>query len=146
MRFYDDKRFSDFHVWDHHRVHGVLCCCHLADSFQDPVHGVRGQFPPAAFPPDVFVRPDHFISVAGWLLSLLGDNTNSLYASILLVLGFAINGYVITPKINQARDEFLEGNAEKDRLFKILHTVSVVIFLAQFGLSLFMIGLLSGVI
>ena len=86
------------------------------------------------------------ISVAGGLLSLLGDNSNSLYASILLVLGFAVNGYVITPKINQARDEFLEGNAEKDRLFKILHTVSVVIFLAQFGLSLFMIGLLSGVI
>lgn len=86
------------------------------------------------------------ISVAGGLLSLLGDNSNSLYASILLVLGFAVNGYVITPKINQARDEFLEGNAEKDRLFKILHTVSVVIFLAQFSLSLFMIGLLSGVI
>ena len=86
------------------------------------------------------------ISVAGGLLSLLGDNINSLYASILLVLGFAVNGYVITPKINQARDEFLEGNAEKDRLFKILHTVSVVIFLAQFSLSLFMIGLLSGVI
>ena len=86
------------------------------------------------------------ISVAGGLLSLLGNNSNSLYASILLVLGFAVNGYVITPKINQARDEFLEGNAEKDRLFKILHTVSVVIFLAQFGLSLFMIGLLSGVI
>ncbi len=85
-------------------------------------------------------------SVAGGLLSLLGHNSNSLYASILLVLGFAVNGYVITPKINQARDEFLEGNAEKDRLFKILHTVSVIIFLAQFGLSLFMIGLLSGLI
>ena len=59
--------------------------------------------------------------------------------SVIIFLGFFINLFFITPKVNKYRD--LEMNKVKNakKIFSILHSVSVCIFVTQLILSLVII-------
>ena len=63
---------------------------------------------------------------AGWQLTV----------SILIAAGFALNLFVLTPRINAYRDRDLAGDAPAKRIFGMLHMASVAVFLAQLAGSL----------
>ena len=64
-----------------------------------------------------------------------------LNISLLVAAGFALNVFVLTPRINAYRDRELEGDAAAKRIFGLLHLASVAIFLAQLAGSLAVTGM-----
>ena len=80
-----------------------------------------------------------FSSLAMVILSLFGEDGNLMVISCLISVGFATNYFVLTPKINKARDAVLAGDEHMGKQFKILHLLSVLIFVAQICLSLFVV-------
>ena len=59
--------------------------------------------------------------------------------SIIIFLGFFINLFFITPKINKYRDLEMSNVKNAKKIFSILHSVSVCIFIIQLILSLVII-------
>ena len=59
--------------------------------------------------------------------------------SIIIFLGFFINLFFITPKINKYRDLEMSNVKNAKKIFSILHSVSVCIFVIQLILSLVII-------
>ena len=72
-----------------------------------------------------------FAASAGW----------QLYVSLGIAAGFAVNVFGLTPRINTYRDRDLEGDAAARRMFGLLHTASVAVFLAQLAGSLAVAGM-----
>ena len=68
---------------------------------------------------------------AGWQLTV----------SVLIAAGFAINVFLLTPRINAYRDRDLDGDMAARRMFGLLHLASVSVFLAQLGGSLAVVGM-----
>ena len=66
-----------------------------------------------------------------------------LHVSALIAAGFAVNVFILTPRINDYRDRDLEGDATAKRMFGLLHLASVGIFLLQLAGSLAVIGFYS---
>lgn len=64
-------------------------------------------------------------------LSLVGEKQDLTLISTVIAAGFAVNCFVLTPNINKMRDAVLAGDAQKERNFKILHLLSVAIFVVQ---------------
>ena len=81
------------------------------------------------------------LSIAASGAALAAAATWQLYVSVGLAAGFAVNVFVLTPRINAYRDRDLEGDAAARRMFGLLHMVSVAIFLAQLAGSLTVTGL-----
>lgn len=81
------------------------------------------------------------LSIAASGAALAAAATWQLYVSVGLAAGFAVNVFVLTPRINAYRDRDLEGDAAARRMFGLLHMVSVAIFLAQLAGSLAVTGL-----
>ena len=80
-----------------------------------------------------------FISLAMVMLSLFGKERDLILISCVITAGFAINYFILTPKINKARDAVLAGDKEMGKKFKIFHLLSVSIFVAQVCLSIFVV-------
>ena len=59
--------------------------------------------------------------------------------SIIIFLGFFINLFFITPKVNKYRDLEMRNVKNAKKIFSILHSVSVCIFVIQLILSLVII-------
>ena len=59
--------------------------------------------------------------------------------SIIIFLGFFINLFFITPKVNKYRDLEMSNVKNAKKMFSILHSVSVCIFVIQLLLSLVII-------
>ena len=59
--------------------------------------------------------------------------------SAIIFLGFFINLFFITPKVNKYRDLEMSNVKNAKKIFSILHSVSVCIFVAQLILSLVII-------
>ena len=59
--------------------------------------------------------------------------------SIIIFLGFFINLFFITPKVNKYRDLEISNVKNAKKIFSILHSVSVCIFVIQLILSLVII-------
>ena len=81
------------------------------------------------------------ISFIGILLTLV---SSSFYNSIILVvvaLSFIINRNYLTPMINNFRDQELEGNSKAARNFKMMHLLSVLLFIINFLLLILVIVL-----
>ena len=72
-------------------------------------------------------------------LSLVGQKQNLSLISSVIAAGFAVNYFVLTPNINKMRDAVLAGDAQKERNFKILHLLSVAIFVVQIFAAIFII-------
>ena len=84
----------------------------------------------------------------GFLISLIGiiltffssDFYNSIILSI-IALSFIINRNYLTPKINNFRDQELEGNKVAAKKFKVMHLFSVLLFIINFFLLILVIVL-----
>ena len=59
--------------------------------------------------------------------------------STIIFLGFFINLFFITPKVNKYRDLEMSNVKNAKKIFSILHSVSVCIFVTQLILSLVII-------
>ena len=70
------------------------------------------------------------VMLAG-ILFLFGKSFFGSIISITMAFGFLANAYVITPKINKYRDLSLSGDTASKKKFKLLHLLSVSIFLLQ---------------
>ena len=80
-----------------------------------------------------------FTSLAMAGLSLVGEKQDLALISTVIAVGFAVNCFVLTPNINKMRDAVLAGDAQKERNFKILHLLSVAIFVVQIFAAVFVI-------
>ena len=80
-----------------------------------------------------------FSSLAMVMLSLFGEERNFILISSVISAGFAINYFILTPKINKVRDAVLAGDEQMGKQFKIFHLLSVLIFFAQVCLSIFVV-------
>ena len=74
------------------------------------------------------------------ILSLLSEERDFIIISGLISVGFAINYFILTPKINEARDAVLAGDEQMGKKFKIFHLLSVLIFVSQICLSIFVVA------
>ena len=72
-------------------------------------------------------------------LSLVSEKQDLALISTVIAAGFAVNCFVLTPNINKMRDAVLAGDAQKERNFKILHLLSVAIFVVQIFAAIFII-------
>ena len=79
------------------------------------------------------------ISLVMVMFSLFVNKHDLISIFSLISVGFAVNCFVITPNINKARDAVLAGDSQKETQFKILHLLSVAIFVAQLCLSIFVL-------
>ena len=80
-----------------------------------------------------------YTSLAMVMLSFFSEEQDLILISCVISAGFAINYFILTPKINKARDELLAGDDEMGKQFKIFHLLSVLIFIAQVCLSIFVV-------
>ena len=81
------------------------------------------------------------ISLIAFILTIL---SNDLFNSIVLViigLSFLINRNYLTPLINNFRDQELEGDSKAAKNFKIMHRLSVLLFIINFFLFILVIVL-----
>ena len=81
------------------------------------------------------------ISLIALILTIL---SNDLFNSIVLViigLSFLINRNYLTPLINNFRDQELEGNSKAAKNFKMMHLLSVLLFIINFFLLILVIVL-----
>ena len=60
-----------------------------------------------------------------------GNNLNSILL-VIVAVSFIINRNYLTPKINNFRDEELEGDQKASSNFKYMHLLSVLLFLLNF--------------
>ena len=72
-------------------------------------------------------------------LSMVGEKLDLALISTVIAAGFAVNCFVLTPNINKMRDAVLAGDAQKERNFKILHLLSVAIFVVQIFAAIFIV-------
>jgi hypothetical protein len=75
------------------------------------------------------------ISALTILLFALGDFLYGTIVSIVIATSFLFNTYVLTPRINIARDLSLTGDKASEKLFKNLHLTSVVLYLINIFLA-----------
>ena len=79
------------------------------------------------------------ISLIALIFSML---SNDLFNSIVLViisLSFLINRNYLTPLINKFRDQELEGDSKAAKNFKIMHLLSVLLFVINFTLLILVV-------
>ena len=81
------------------------------------------------------------ISLLAFILTIL---SNDLFNSIVLIiigLSFLLNRNYLTPLINNYRDQELEGNSKAAKNFKMMHLLSVLLFMINFFLLILVIVL-----
>ena len=81
------------------------------------------------------------ISLIAFILTIL---SNDLFNSIVLViigLSFLLNRNYLTPLINKFRDQELEGDLKAAKNFKMMHLLSVFLFMINFFLLIIVIVL-----
>ena len=83
------------------------------------------------------------LALAACVAALVAGAAWQLHVSVLIAAGFAVNVFILTPRINAYRDRDLEGDATAKRMFGLLHLASVGIFLLQLVGSLAVVGLYS---
>ncbi len=81
-----------------------------------------------------------FISLIMVMLSLAGGERDLVLISTAIADGFAVNCFILTPEINKSRDAVLAGDEQKEKQFKMLHFLSVAIFVVQICASIFVVA------
>ena len=92
----------------------------------------------------IFPRMFLFGFVISLIALILTIVSNDLFNSIVLViigLSFLINRNYLTPLINNFRDQELEGNSKAAKNFKMMHLLSVLLFMINFFLLILVIVL-----
>jgi len=73
------------------------------------------------------------------LAALLEGQDKLAAISALMAIGFLINAFMITPRINRHRDEMIAGDNDAKRAFARLHFLSVAIFIGQLCTSTYIV-------
>ena len=71
------------------------------------------------------------ISTAMFLFFALAEFSFGMVAGIVIAVGFLINTYLLTPRINKMRDLMITGLTGSERKFKRLHLASVLLYLTS---------------
>ena len=69
------------------------------------------------------------ISTAMFLFFALAEFSFGMVAGIVIAVGFLINTYLLTPRINRMRDLMITGHTGTEKKFKTLHAISVLLYL-----------------
>ena len=69
------------------------------------------------------------ISTAMFLFFALAEFSFGMVAGIVIAVGFLINTYLLTPRINKTRDLMITGHTGAEKKFKTLHAISVLLYL-----------------
>ena len=69
------------------------------------------------------------ISTAMFLFFALAEFSFGMVAGIVIAVGFLINTYLLTPRINKMRDLMITGHTGAEKKFKTLHGISVLLYL-----------------
>ena len=69
------------------------------------------------------------ISTAMFLFFALAEFSFGMVAGIVIAVGFLINTYLLTPRINEMRDLMITGHTGAEKKFKTLHAISVLLYL-----------------
>ena len=77
------------------------------------------------------------ISLFIFLSFALGDFVFGMIFGMAIAISFLINTYVLTPRINKMRDLMLEGHSGSEKGFKNLHVASVLLYLLNILLIIF---------
>ncbi len=81
------------------------------------------------------------ISLIALILTILSNNLFNSIVLIIIGLSFLINRNYLTPLINNFRDQELEGDSKAAKNFKIMHLMSVLLFMINFFLLILVIVL-----
>ena len=81
------------------------------------------------------------ISLMAFILTILSNNLFNSIVLIIIGLSFLINRNYLTPLINNFRDQELEGNSKAAKNFKMMHLLSVLLFIINFFLLILVIVL-----
>ena len=65
------------------------------------------------------------------ILFIIGKSFYGSIISIISACGFLVNTYIVTPRINKLRDLSIENDIIAKKSFKLMHLVSVLVFLFQ---------------
>ena len=80
----------------------------------------------------VFPRLFNFcflISTAMFLFFALAEFSFGMVAGIVIAVGFLMNTYLLTPRMNKMRDLMITGHTGAGKKFKTLHAISVLLYL-----------------
>ena len=69
------------------------------------------------------------ISTAMFLFFALAEFSFGMVAGIVMAVGFLLNTYFLTPRINEMRDLMITGHTGAEKKFKTLHAISVLLYL-----------------
>ena len=91
-----------------------------------------------------FIFPRMFLygfilSTAALILSIWVQNAVLTFGSLLIAILFLINAYAITPLINKYRDQYNNGLLDSDKIFKKYHLISVLIYLFQLVVLIYLV-------
>ena len=79
------------------------------------------------------------ISVIALIFSVLSSDLFNSIVLVIISLSFLINRNYLTPLINKFRDQELEGDSKAAKNFKIMHLLSVLLFVINFTLLILVI-------
>ena len=88
--------------------------------------------------PRMFIFGSVTSSIAA-LAAFIEGRENAAILSLLMAIGFIINAFVITPKINRHRDAMIAGYIDAKRAFARLHFLSVAVFIGQLCTSTYIV-------
>ena len=69
------------------------------------------------------------ISTAMFLFFALAEFSFGMVAGIVIAVGFLMNTYLLTPRMNKMRDLMITGHTGAGKKFKTLHAISVLLYL-----------------
>ena len=81
------------------------------------------------------------ISLIGLVLTLIAGSFFNAIILVIIGLFFIINRNYLTPQINNFRDKELEGDRSAKKKFKMMHLISVLLFIINFFLLISIIVL-----
>ena len=73
------------------------------------------------------------------LAALIEGQENLAIFSSLMAIGFLVNTFAITPRINGHRDAMIAGDNDAKRAFARLHFLSVAVFIGQLCTSTYIV-------
>ena len=79
------------------------------------------------------------ISVIALIFSVLSSDLFNSIVLVIISLSFLINRNYLTPLINKFRDQELEGDSKAAKNFKIIHLLSVLLFVINFTLLILVV-------
>ena len=65
------------------------------------------------------------------ILFIIGKSFYGSIISIISACGFLVNTYIVTPRINKLRDLSIENDIIAKKSFRLMHLVSVLVYLFQ---------------